>query len=200
MFPSIARHAAPLAAAVTAIALFASAAHAGPPWISVELPSNPHDARTRGALLVVHTYHHGASMEQSIACALEGLVDGRRRTITCRAEPTSRPGVYAIRGDVPKAGVWMLVATGRDGESAASALVDFGRDGRVTGVRVPVRETEGGRWHVPVPVTEADIDAALRTRWNALSSADQPATDRTVLAGFGMAALLGLGLVARRRA
>jgi MYXO-CTERM domain-containing protein len=200
MSPRIARHLAPAVLAFVALGLAAGAAHAGPPWISVELPANPHDARTRGALLVVHTYHHGGSMEQSITCALEGLVDGRRRTIACRAEATSRAGVYAVRGDVPKDGIWMLVVTGRDGESPATALVDFGREGQVTGVRVPIREAEGGRWHIPVPVTEAEIGAALRTRWNALSSADEPSRSGTVAAGAGLALLVGLTLVRRRRA
>ena len=194
------RRAAPVGLALAVLALVALPAHAGPPWISVELPANPHDARTRGALLLVHTYHHGASMEQSIACAIEGLVDGARRTRTCRAQPTSRPGVYAIRGDLPEQGVWMLVVTGREGSATATALVDFGRDRQVAGVRVPSRQAEGGRWTIPVPVTERDIDAALRTRWNALSAADAPTVDRTLAAGLGVAALLGLGLAIRRRA
>jgi hypothetical protein len=70
----------------------------------------------------------------------------------------------------------------------------------VAGVRVPSRQAEGGRWTIPVPVTERDIDAALRTRWNALSAADAPTVDRTLAAGLGVAALLGLGLAIRRRA
>jgi hypothetical protein len=201
MSPSISRCLAPAALALIALGLPAGVAHAGPPWISVELPANPHDARTRGALLVVHTYHHGLSTEQSITCALEGLVEGRRRTIPCRAEATSRAGVYAVRGDVPQDGIWMLVVTGRDGESPATALVDFDRAGQVTGVRVPIREAEGGRWHIPVPVTESEIAAALRTRWSALSSADAPSRrDGTVATGAGLALLVGLTLVRRRRA
>jgi MYXO-CTERM domain-containing protein len=67
-------------------------------------------------------------------------------------------------------------------------------------VRVPIREAEGGRWHIPVTVTESDIDAALRARWNALSSADAPSHDGTVAAGAGLALLVGLTLVRRRRA
>lgn len=198
MSASLARRAPWCALAATALLTFtASVAFAGPPWISVELPANPHDPRTRGALFVVHTYHHGSVMERSIGCALEGLVDGARRTIACRADETSRPGVYAVRGDVPRTGVWMVVVTGGDGPQAATALVDFAADGRVTGVRVPSRSAEGGRWTIPVPVTEADIEAALRTRWTALSSADAAAGHRLVLAGLGVA-LLGFGVVRRR--
>lgn len=196
MFTRIARRVRSAALAVAALTMIASTAHAGPPWISVELPANPHDPRTRGALLVVHTYHHGSTMEQGITCALEGLVKGARRTVACRAEPTSRPGVYAIRGEVPGEGVWMAVVTGRDGHAAATVLVDFGRDAQVVGVRVPTRSAEGGRWMIPVPVTEREIEAALRTR-SALSSAGGSASGRLALAGLGVA-LLGVGLVGRR--
>lgn len=184
-----------------ALLLIVSPAHAGPPWISVELPANPHDPATRGALLTLHTYHHGTAVPQPITCALEGIVDGSRRTVTCQATATGRSGVYAIRGQLPSDGVWMLVVTSREEHAGAQILVDFSRDRQVAAVRVPARSAEGGRWTVPTPVAPGEIDAMLRTRWNALSQAHGGETaSHTALAGLGAAALLALGAVTRRRA
>ena len=47
-------------AAVAAPAVALSAASSfSPPWISIETPPNPYDPASRGAFLVVHTFHHG---------------------------------------------------------------------------------------------------------------------------------------------
>lgn len=183
-----------------AVAVIAQPAHAGPPWISIELPANPHDPATRGALFVVRTYHHGTALSQTISCALEGLVGGERRTVTCQAEPTSRVGVYAVRGAVPERGVWMVVVTGADEHRSATALVEFGADRQVASVRVPTRSAEGGRWSIPIPVSPADVDAVLRARFQAVGRASSNSDGRDFqLAGLGLAALIALGLGARRR-
>lgn len=190
-----------LALALAAVALAPTPAHAGPPWISVELPVNPHDPATRDALVVVHTYHHGQAEPQTITCTLEGIVDGARRTVACRAEPTSRPAVYAILGVVPARGVWMLVVTGREGTAqSATVLVDYGRDRQIAAVRVPTRKAEGGRWTIPTPVPPQDIDRMLQSRWTVLGRADGgPSRDRAGLVTLGASALALLAFVSRRR-
>ncbi len=201
MLPPVRRLSPALVTGLLALALIAPPAHAGPPWISVELPANPHDPATRGALLVLHTYHHGTPVAQPITCTLEGIVKGDRRSVTCQAVATARGGVYAIRGNVPTDGLWMLVVTSREEHASAQILVDFSRDGQVAAVRVPARSTEGGRWSVPTPAGPGEIDAMLRTRWNVLSHApDAGPPSGTTLAGLGGAALLALVFVSRRRA
>ena len=47
----------------------AGLAAAGPPWIAIEYPANPHDPNTRGAFLTVRTYHHGDLMSYAEAHA-----------------------------------------------------------------------------------------------------------------------------------
>jgi hypothetical protein len=54
----------------------------------------------------------------------------------------------------------VLVITGMPGEGAVTALVSIA-DGEVRQVRVPSRSIENGRFTAPVPVTAADVDAAL---------------------------------------
>lgn len=155
----------PLACAL-ALAALAAPLQAGPPWVSVEYPVNPHDRLTRGALAVVHSYHHGDAKRVAVTASAVGLVNGARTEVRLRAVPTSRTGVYAVRGDLPAGESWVLVVTTRDdghgGGSAATALVALGASGELLGVRVPY-DVHEGRWHVPRAVTDADVDALLRT-------------------------------------
>lgn len=181
-----------LLAVCCTLALSASAAHAGPPWISVEYPANPHHNTTRGATFLVHTFHHAAHIQPAITATFEGLVDGQRRTVTARVEPTNRTGVYAVRGDVPEDGSWIAVVRMRAGTAPAVALVQLGQDAQVLAVDVPADRTRDG-WQVPRDVTEREIGAALR--------GGMPA--RTANGGYAgvalaMVVLLGVGRLARR--
>ena len=181
-----------LLAVCCTLALSASAAHAGPPWISVEYPANPHHNTTRGATFLVHTFHHAAHIQPTITATFEGLVDGQRRTVTARVEPTNRTGVYAVRGDVPEDGSWIAVVRMRAGTAPAVALVQLGQDAQVLAVDVPADRTRDG-WQVPRDVTEREIGAALR--------GGMPA--RTANGGYAgvalaMVVLLGVGRLARR--
>ena len=184
-----------LAAAFTLAALAAATlpapAHAGPPWVSIELPANPLDPATRGALFVIHSYHHEASVETPVVCTAEGLVDGARRTLKLTVNETRRSGVRAVRGTVPDDGMWMVVCVSREHTASATALVDFA-GGDIVRVRVPHRSAEGGRWNIPTEVSARQIDAMLRER---ARTAKVPVE----LAGLLVLLLLPAGWLLRRR-
>ena len=141
----------------------ADAAAKGPPWISIEYPANPHDPASRGALLVVNTFHHGTPTSFPITGTAEGQVNGERRTQKLEFRRTSRAGVYALHRQWPTDGTWVLVISthGTPGDGA-TALVSLARDGTVAGVEVPSREQDG--WTVPRAVTKAEVDALLARR------------------------------------
>jgi len=142
----------------------APSAHAragGPPWLSIELPANPLDPTTKGAFLVVRTYHHDRSVPFPVEGRAEGVVNGERRSLPLTFERTGTEGVLALRKTWPSEGAWVLVITGMKGEGSVTALVSIADDGEVRHVRVPSRSVEGGRWIVPTQVTQADVDAAL---------------------------------------
>ena len=102
------------AAAIVAAALVLSAASSfGPPWISIETPPNPYDAASRGAFLVVHTFHHGDLVASGVTGTAEGIVNGARRSIPLAFDTTARRGSYALRKQWPSDGIWMLDATSR---------------------------------------------------------------------------------------
>ncbi len=97
-------------AALLAVAV-PSVVFAGPPWISIELPANPWDRDTRGAFLVVHTYHHGTVIEAPLSGTAEGMVGGKRRSVALTFEKTARPGVYTLSNQWGNQGRWVLLIT-----------------------------------------------------------------------------------------
>ena len=149
--------------AASSFALAAAAPMFGPPWISIETPPNPFDATSRGAFLVVHTYHHGEVVASGVSGSAEGIVSGSRRTIPLVFDTTTRRGSYALRKQWPTEGTWMLVINTGGRAQGVTALVDISSQGDVAGVRVPTRRSSDG-WDLPQQVTARDIDAALETR------------------------------------
>lgn len=149
-----------LAAAGAAAPSF-DAARFGPPWIAIESPPNPHDAATRGALLVVRTYHHGDQRDQGVRGTAEGLVNGQRRSLRLAFGRTPAAGVYTLRRQWPAEGRWALVISTGPATGAATALVSLdGTGGQVAHVTVPTRRQ--GEWTVPRDVTRAEVEAVLR--------------------------------------
>lgn len=152
-----------LAFVATAAVAIAGATHAfGPPWISIETPPNPYDATSRGAFLVVHTFHHGNIVASGVTGTAEGVVAGARRSIRLAFDTTSRRGSYALRKQWPSDGIWMLVINTGGQAQGVTALVDIGPQGDAGNVRVPTYRRDG--WDLPQQVTARDIDAALEGR------------------------------------
>jgi len=152
-----------LATAFAAALAAPAVAHAGPPWISIEYPINPHDQSMRGAFLLVHVFHHSTPIVYPVEGTAEGIVNGERRTIKLEFTETSRTGVYGLRRQWPTEGVWTLVIKG-----GATAVVELGADGAVASVTVPSRQERG--WTIPTDVSTSEIDQALRARAGALAS------------------------------
>ena len=160
-----------LSVAALLTAAIAAPALAGPPWISIEYPVNPHDQSMRGAMLLVHVFHHAAPITYPLEGTAEGLVNEERRTIKLQFTETARIGVYGLSRQWPTEGVWTLVirmSRGEGGTDGAAAVVELGADGEIASVRVPTRRE--GSWTVPTDVSMSDIDRALRARAGALAS------------------------------
>ncbi|HUG39495.1 MAG TPA: hypothetical protein VMM12_03365 [Longimicrobiales bacterium] len=177
-------------------------AAAGPPWIAIEYPANPHDPETRGALMVVRTYHHESAVGAEISARALATVDGRRVTVALRVRETSRPGVYAIRGALPGTGASVVTVTRGSGSDGATALVAMNQHGEILAVQVPHRTVENGRWVVPRAPTADEVEMLLRTA----SAMDAAASSARLAAGAGVALFLllavpsGAWLARRRRA
>jgi len=142
---------------LSATAIAATPLHA--PWpagFSIESPVNAFDQASRGALLLVHAaIREGQTRASDLDGSAEGLVNGARKSVTLRFEPTSHPNVYAVRAQWPAEGTWVL----RIALAQTTAIVTLKPDGTVGSVKVPTYAQ--GSWQIPSPVTEHDIDAAL---------------------------------------
>ena len=147
-----------LGGAILLLSGAASSSHAawfkGGPWISIESPINPYDLPARGALFLVHTFHHAVPTNLTVEARAEGLVDGQRRTVTI--SPSSlRTGTYAVRNEWGAKGTWsvLIVATQPTPRTSIQAVVDIGADGSISRVKLPQRL-----------MTAADVDRSLRER------------------------------------
>lgn len=174
----------------------AAAAVAGPPWISVELPANPHHASTRDASFMIRAYHHSAAINVPLQGVAHGLVDGRRVSMPLDIRSTNVAGLYAVRAALPRNGAWVLAVTLSQSETAtATALVSVDGRGRVVAVDVPSDRTRDG-WTVPRAVTSGDIDAALRA---VAAATAEPPSSNVHAALLAVPVLLVGGLIVRRR-
>jgi hypothetical protein len=132
----------------------------GGPWISIETPVNPYEASTNGALLLVHTYHHGIPVTLPLTAKAEGLVNGQRRSVALTPTKAAQAGTYGVRNQWGDKGIWTLLLTTTQGEPRGSiqAVVEIGADGQVSRVSVP-RSGQGTRL-----LTDAEVDRGLRER------------------------------------
>lgn len=129
----------------------------GGPWISIETPINPYDTAARGALFLVHTFHHAVPTNLAVEARAEGLVDGHRRTVTLTPR-LSRTGTYVVRNEWGASGTWsvLLIATQPAPKVSIHAVVDLAADGSVAHVSLPQRM-----------LTAADVERSLRARASA---------------------------------
>ena len=149
----------PLALAGLLLLTLSTVTLAGPPWLSLELPANPYDRQTRGALALVRTYHHGVAIQLQVRATAEGLVDGERVSLPLELVATETTGLYALRGQLPSRGTWILVVRGGAEDDYVTALVDVGPDGTLRTVEVPTR---GENPPVPRAIGAPEIDSRLR--------------------------------------
>ncbi|HEX6589480.1 MAG TPA: hypothetical protein VF039_10685 [Longimicrobiales bacterium] len=172
-------------ALLTALLLLTTAtpAFAGPPWIAVEYPANPLHEDSRGALLLVHTFHHGTPRAFPLAGYAEGIVDGRRVRRELTVTPTYRAGVHAVRGDLDGGTAWVVVLTMTDTDTNVleSMLVALNADRALTAVDIPFATSN--EWSEPRAATADQIDAFLDLSL-ALARAEPSAT-RVRAAGAG---------------
>jgi hypothetical protein len=160
----------------------------GSPWISIELPANPLNARTRDAYLLVHTYYHSTIARMPLTGTATGIMDGKRQVLPLRFEETGLVGVMAVKQTWPAQGTWVLAING-GGDNGPTALVGIGDGGKVRSVDVPTQTRGSDTWGRKV--TERDIDNTLKE----VAAADGQRDRNMAYAGL---ALLAVGLVGKK--
>jgi hypothetical protein len=162
--------------------LASSAFAGGPPWLSVEMPGDPTNQSSHGAVLLLHAYSCGQPFAATVTGTAEGLVAGDRRTIPLTLEPTGETGVYAVKKQWPSEGTWVLAFT-MDERGKVSTVVTLGPNGGVemTEGRLPAEATVRAASIQVVPriVTSTDVDKVLR----AAASGEPPRLTAAVSTG-----------------
>ena len=130
----------------------------GGPWISIESPANPYDQATRGAIMLVHTFHHGTKVNLPLAGKAEGLVDGQRKSVELTLVKSSQIGTRAVRNEWGSKGTWTVLLTASQGDASIQAVAEITPDGSVGKVTLPMKN---GRYQ---PLSVAEIDRGLRER------------------------------------
>ena len=130
----------------------------GGPWISIEAPVNPYDQTARGALMLVHTFHHGTKVNLPLVGTAEGLVNGERKTVNLTLTKSSEIGTRSVRNEWGSKGTWTVLMTASQGDVQIQAVAEINADGSVGKISVP---SKGGRPHL---LSVAEIDQGLRDR------------------------------------
>jgi len=143
-----------LALAALCAPALAAPALACPPLITVERPGVASDS----VFLLVHASPGCQRGNVTVTGTAEGLIDGARRSIALEVAATGTEGVYRVRRQWPRTGVWVLRLVVRVGEGSATALVGVGASGGIEAIR----EQDAARRIYPY-VTDADVEAMLRS-------------------------------------
>jgi hypothetical protein len=117
-------------------------------------PVAAQDFRVKSAAFVFRTDGCVEPAKPQVTGTAEGLVRGARKTVSLNIAPTSKPGVYAVFQTWPAEGNWVVNLKGTCGAATAGAVIPIGLGGFV-------RETSK---FFPRPATDAEVDAALKTR------------------------------------
>lgn len=118
-------------------ALAATSLLAGGFAIELGNPEANSDAKAKNSLVVIRAVgcHDPAKAKYNVTA--EGKVDGKRQSIPLNLVALSQPGVYAVKGDVPSNGKWLLVVNGEiPGFASSTALAPISAKGvERTGVK-----------------------------------------------------------------
>jgi hypothetical protein len=150
----------PLALATAPLLVATTLAVVGPPWISLEYPVNRLNPETRGALALVRIYHHEHLGRFPVEGTAEGVVDGERVSLTLEFTPAGDAGAWAVWGEIPAEGSWVLAIHGTDGTTGAevSILASLASGNReIAFVKVP--RSRHGNW--PRAATPQDVESML---------------------------------------
>jgi hypothetical protein len=100
----------------------ATAAYGGGYWLEFGNPSASKDPAAANAIALVRAVGCGEPSHSKVTATAEGLVSGDRKSLPLRVVELSSPGIYAIKGDLPAGGSWVLSVTGTYREAVAGAI------------------------------------------------------------------------------
>ncbi|HTP35259.1 MAG TPA: hypothetical protein VMJ75_23945 [Candidatus Acidoferrales bacterium] len=102
---------------------------AGGFYLQLGNPEASPEARKLGAVVTVQAAGcHDPATAKVTATAI-GLVNGQRQTVPLEAKALPAPGMFAVVGQWPKEGKWVIELVGTNGEQFTNTLVAAGPNG-----------------------------------------------------------------------
>lgn len=102
---------------------------AGGFWLISGNPEASADAKSKQAVVTVKAVGcHQPETATVIGTAI-GVVNGQRKVLPLKLEPTSTPGMYTVTRQWPAEGKWVLSFEGRYGEAKTSLMLTAGPGG-----------------------------------------------------------------------
>jgi len=102
---------------------------AGGFFLQLGNPEASAEARKLGAVVTVKAAGcHDPATARLTATAI-GVVNGHRRTVALDVKPLREPGSFAVIGQWPKEGKWVVELIATNGEQFTNTLVAAGPDG-----------------------------------------------------------------------
>jgi hypothetical protein len=127
-------------------------AFSGGYWLEFGKPTASNDPAAKEALALVRAVGCGEPSKSTMSASAEGLVNGERKSLPLQVVTLASPGLYAIKGQLPSEGSWVLSVTGTYLEANTGAIVP------ITSKGIERKAAKLSR-HKPLP---AEVDALLR--------------------------------------
>jgi len=134
------------------LAMLATQLFAGGFFLQLGNPEASAEARKLGAVVTVKAAGCHDPATAKITATAIGVVNGQRRTVPLEVKPLSEPGMFAILGQWPREGKWVVELIGRNDSLYTNTLIASGPDGL-------------DRLHAKADIkafTQGDVDAMLR--------------------------------------
>ena len=102
---------------------------AGGFFLQLGNPEASAEARKLGAVVTVKAAGCADPAMAKVKAAAIGVVNGQRRNVPLEVKPLSETGMFAVVGQWPKEGKWVVEIAGTSGEMFTNTLVAVGPNG-----------------------------------------------------------------------
>jgi hypothetical protein len=116
---------------ILAACIIAAPVLAGALTLQVDDPKTNSEALAKNAVVAAHITACHSPEKTSVTATAEGIVNGKRQTISLKVIRLSEPGAFAVTHEWPREGKWTvkMVATNPDYKDyATSIVVPVGKD------------------------------------------------------------------------
>ena len=134
------------------LTMFAGPVLAGGFFLQLGNPDASPEARKLGAVVTVKAAGCHDPATAKLTATAVGVVNGERRTVPLEVKQIGEPGMFAVVGQWPKEGKWVIELVATNGVQFTNTLVAVGPDGV-------------DRFHKREDMhkfTESDVEAMLR--------------------------------------